>query len=280
MAARTSFGKATRIIKHFIYCFIAFFQLYPLVWLAFFSLKNNNQIFIGNIAGFPNPLVWKNYQQIITNGHVFRFFINSIIITGSTLILSTIMISMVSYGIIRMKWRFQKAALTYILIGLTVPSQAVLLPIFKTLQFLKVFNTYFALILPYTAFSIPLGVSIMSGYLHTIPYELEEASLIDGCSVYQMFFRIIFPLLQGAIVPISIFTFLYCWNELMFAITFVNKQNLKALTSGIMTLMGRYSTEWGVIGAGLFITVIPILIFYMSFGKRIQESLLVGAVKG
>jgi raffinose/stachyose/melibiose transport system permease protein len=259
---------------------LAFVQTYPLIWLAFFSLKNNNQIFMGNIAGFPNPVVWRNYYSIIKSGIVPRFFLNSVIITAGTLAVSILLISMASYGLIRMKWRFQKAVLRYVLLGLTIPGQAVLLPIFKILQLFRIFNTYFALIVPYTGFSIALGVSIMSGFLHTIPYELEEAAVIDGSNVFQMFFKIIFPLLTGALVSISIFTFLYCWNELMFAMTFVNRQNLKPLTSGVMTLMGEYNTDWGIVGAGLFIAVIPILIFYTVFGKQIQSSLMAGAIKG
>ncbi|MHB8061708.1 MAG: carbohydrate ABC transporter permease [Ruminiclostridium sp.] len=270
----------SRFPKHIVFIIIGFIQLYPLAWLAFFSLKNNDQIFLGNIAGFPNPLVWKNYTTIIVNGQIFRYLFNSILVTGSTLVISTLLIAMSSYAVIRMRWRFQKVAFLYILLGLTIPLQATLLPVFKILQNINIINTYLALIVPYTAFAIPLGVSIMSGVLYTIPNEIEEAACIDGCNIYNMFFRIVFPLLKGGLVTISIFTFLSCWNELMFSMTFISKQQYKTLTTGVMSLMGKYSTDWGVIGAGLFITVIPILIFYSILGKKIQVSLMAGAVKG
>jgi raffinose/stachyose/melibiose transport system permease protein len=265
--------------KHLILIIVGLIQVYPLVWLAFFSLKNNDQIFLGNIAGFPNPIIWLNYLTVF-KGNVIRYLLNSIIVTSSTILLSTILIAMSSYAVIRMKWRFRKLAFTYILIGLTIPLQATLLPVFVILQDLKMINTYFALIVPYTAFAIPLGVSIMSGILHTVPLEMEEAACIDGCNIYNMFFRIIFPLLKGGLVTICIFTFLNCWNELMYSLTFIHNQSLKTITTGVMSLIGKYSTNWGVIGAGLFITVIPILAFYFLLGKKIQISLMSGAVKG
>jgi raffinose/stachyose/melibiose transport system permease protein len=272
--------KYLRILKHIVFVIVGFIQVYPLVWLSFFSLKNNNQIFMGNIAGFPNPIIWKNYTTVIVNGQVFRYLLNSIIVTGSTLALSTLLIAMSSYALIRMRWRFQKTAFMYILLGLTIPLQATLLPVFKILQDLRIINTYLALIVPYTAFAIPLGVSILSGVLYTIPSEIEEAACIDGCNIYRMFFRIVMPLLKGGLVTIAIFSFLSCWNELMFSLTFISRQQYKTLTTGVMSLMGKYSTDWGVIGAGLFITVIPILVFYCILGKKIQVSLMAGAVKG
>ena len=270
----------TRIIKHIVFILVGIIQVYPLVWLSFFSLKNNDQIFVGNIAGLPNPAIWENYVTVVVKGKVFTFLFNSVFVTFSTLVFSTILISMSAYALIRMRWKLQKLAFMYILLGLMIPAQATMLPLFVILQQIKVINTYFALIIPYTVFAIPLGVSIMSGVLYTIPVEIEEAACIDGCNVYHMFFRIVFPLLKGGLVTIAIFTFLSCWNELMFAITFISKEDYKMLTSGVMTLIGKYSTDWGVVGAGLFITVIPILVFYCALGKKIQVSLMAGAVKG
>ena len=269
-----------RLFKHIVFIIVGLIQVYPLIWLSFFSLKNNDQIFVGNIAGFPDPVIWGNYTTVIVKGKVFTFLFNSVLVTASTLVLSTVLIAMSAYALIRMRWRLQKIAFMYILLGLTIPLQATMLPLFVILQQIQVINTYLALIIPYTAFAIPLGVSILSGVLGTIPTEIEEAACIDGCNIYQMFFRIIFPLLKGGLVTIAIFTFLSCWNELMFAITFISKEQYKMLTSGVMTLIGKYSTDWGVVGAGLFITVIPILAFYCALGKKIQISLMAGAVKG
>ena len=270
----------TKVLKHFVFVIVGLIQVYPLIWLAFFSLKNNDQIFVGNIAGFPDPIIWGNYKTVIVKGKVFTFLFNSVLVTAVTLVCSTILIAMSSYALIRMRWKFQKLAFMYILLGLTIPIQATMLPLFVILQQLKVINTYLALIIPYTAFAIPLGVSIMSGVLYTIPVDIEEAACIDGCNIYKMFFQIVFPLLKGGLVTIAIFTFLSSWNELMFAITFVSKEKYKMLTSGVMTLIGKYSTDWGVVGAGLFITVIPILVFYSVLGKKIQVSLMAGAIKG
>ncbi|MBC8533250.1 carbohydrate ABC transporter permease [Yeguia hominis] len=272
--------KILAIGLHIIFIFVALIQVYPLIWLAFFSLKDNAQIFGGNVAGFPQPVIWGNYNYVATKGNVGIYFLNSLIVTIATLALSSLLIAMSAYGLVRMRWKLQNAVYFYLLLGLMIPIHAVLLPLFIVLQNLSMINTYWALVIPYTVFAIPFGISVMRSTLLGIPKEIEESACIDGCNAYRMFFRIVFPLLRGSLVTISIFTFLSCWNELMLAITYLNKQNLKTLTAGVMSLCGQFSTDWGIIGAGLFITVLPVLIFYCLIGKKIQGSLLAGAIKG
>ena len=116
--------------------------------------------------------------------------------------------------------------------------------------------------------------------MESLPRELEEAAAIDGCGIYQMFFRIILPLIRPAIATVSIFTFISAWNELMFAVTFINKAEYKTLTVGIMSMVGAYTTKWGEIGAGLMIATIPTVIMYLLLSKQVQQSLVAGAVKG
>ncbi|WP_256961439.1 carbohydrate ABC transporter permease [Thermoanaerobacterium thermosaccharolyticum] len=258
----------------------AIIQLYPLFWLFLFSVKNNTEIFGGNILGFPRIWQWSNYSEALSSGNVGRYFINSSIVTVLTIVISSILVATSAYAIVRMKWKYSKIVLTIFLMGMMVPIHATLLPLFIILKNLNLLNTYASLVIPYVAFAIPMGIFILTGFLYTIPRELEESAFLDGCSIYKSFYYIILPLIRPALATIAIFTYLSTWNELMFANTFINNDAIKTLTVGIMSLSGQYQTEWGPIGAGLVIATIPTILIYVLLSEQVQKSLVVGAVKG
>lgn len=133
---------------------------------------------------------------------------------------------------------------------------------------------------PYTAFAMPLGILICVGALEGLPKELEEAAFIDGANIYRIFFRIILPLLSPSLATVAILTFLSSWNELMLAVTFISDHAYKTITTGIMEMVGKYTTQWGLIGAGLVISTVPTLVVYMLLSQNVQKSLAAGAVKG
>ncbi|WP_438434985.1 carbohydrate ABC transporter permease [Gorillibacterium sp. sgz500922] len=259
---------------------VAIIQLYPLVWLAFFSLKDNSEIFSGHVAGLPKKFLWSNYARALSDGHVLTYFFNSILVTAASIILILILSSMTGYAITRMNWKLSNSTMTLILLGMMVPIHAALLPLFMVLKHFHLLNTYWSLIIPYVAFGIPLAVFILSSFFKGVPRELEESAVMDGSGIYRTFFSIILPLVRPAIATVAIFSFLSCWNELMFAVTFINKASYQTLTVGMMSMVGTYITQWGIIGAGLMITTIPTVIIYLLLNKQVQESMIAGAVKG
>jgi raffinose/stachyose/melibiose transport system permease protein len=269
-----------KLLVYLILIFWAIVSLFPVYWMVTFSLKSNAEIFGGNPIGIPHEFRWQNYKSAFTSGSLGIYLMNSIIVTAITIILVIFVASMSSYAMIRMQWKFSKWAMRILLLGLMIPIHAALLPVFIMLRNLHIINTLWSLILPYTAFAVPMAIMIFSGFFGSIPHELEEAACIDGCSVYRLFFEIILPLLRPAIATISIFTFLQSWNELMFAVTFISKQNVKTLTVGIQSMSGQYLTEWGPIGAALVVATLPTIIIYLLLSKQVQESFVAGAVKG
>jgi len=273
-------NKKGTIIMSIFLGIIAIIQLYPLIWLLFFSLKDNSELFGENIMGLPRRFLWSNYYSAFSSGKVGLFLVNSIIVTGVTIIVSNILACMATYGIVRMKWKLSSTTLTVFLLGLMIPIHAALLPIFIILKNIKMYDTPMALIIPYTAFALPMSIFILTGFLQTIPKELEEAALIDGCNIYQTFYKIILPILKPAIATISILTFLSCWNELMFAVTFISKEKYRTLTVGIRFMVGQYTINWGPIGAGLVIASLPTLIIYIIMSSKVQKSITTGAIKG
>ncbi|NBJ00680.1 carbohydrate ABC transporter permease [Lachnospiraceae bacterium] len=269
-----------RFILMMFLIFFALFQIYPLIWLVFFSFKSNEEIFGGNILGPPK--IWKieNYRNALMGGDVLTYLLNSIWISMAVIFLSTILIAMAAYAISRMKWKLSGVVYWIFMAGLTIPIHATLLPLFILFKTMGVLNTPLSLIIPYTAFALPFGIMVLRNHYETIPREMEEAACIDGCSIYQTFFHIILPLVRPALATIAIFSFLSSWNELMFAMTFISDTKYKTLTVGLQSLTGMYYTEWGPVGAGMVVAALPVLIIYVLLSKQVQNAMLAGATKG
>lgn len=255
-------------------------QLFPLYWLLTFSLKTNGEIFAGNILGLPENWLWENYIKAVQGGSVLLYFFNSILVTFTSIGLSVLFAAMAAYGLVRMKWPWSKVVFTLFLTGIMIPLHSALLPLFLILKEMKLLNSYLALIIPYAAFGIPVAVLIFSGFLESVPRSLEESAMIEGASIYQIFFKIIFPMIKSAVATVVIFLFLSNWNELMFAVTFISKKAFKTLPVGIMSLSSQYKTAWGPIGAALMISVLPSLLTYLLISGKVQESIQEGAIKG
>lgn len=260
--------------------FWAVIQIFPLYWLLTFSLKDNTEIFQGNMIGLPKIWHFENYAHAFMGGNVGRYLANSIIVTAATIMIVCMASLMASYALIRMKWKLRKLFQMMFILGITIPIHAALLPVFIMMRQAHLINTYWCLIIPYSAFAIPMAIMISSGFITTIPVELEEAACIDGCSIYKIFIRIILPLMKPSLSTIAIFTFLQSWNELMFAVVFISKPVYRTLTVGIQSLVGQYTTDWGPIGAGLVVATFPIIIIYVILSKQVQQSLIAGSVKG
>lgn len=196
------------IITHAFLLIFAFIQVYPIFWLFEFSLKDNSEIFGGNIAGLPEHWRFSNYATAFFNANIMQYFFNSVLVTGVTILVTLVAAATAAYAISRMIWRGRETMLKVILLGMMVPIHAALLPLFIILSKTHLLNSYWSLIIPYVAFGLPMAIYLFTSFMASIPKEMEEAAAIDGCGIYQMFFRIIFPLIRPAIATVSIFTFI------------------------------------------------------------------------
>lgn len=258
----------------------ALINLFPVYWMFTFSLKTNEEIFGKNLIGLPWEWRWSNYVSAWHTGNMPRYFVNSVIVSVSAIALVIIASMMATYAITRLVWKGSSQTNAFFMLGLTIPIHASIVPVFITLRDLHMLNSHFSLIFPYAAFSLAMGILICTGFMVEIPKELDEAARIDGCGPWKTFGVVIIPLMKPALATIAIYTFLQCWNELMFANVFISDSKYKTLPVGIQALSGQYTTEWGPIGAALVIATFPMLLVYIFMSKRIQESFVVGAVKG
>ena len=255
-------------------------NLFPVYWMFTFSLKNNQEIFGENVIGLPKHWLWSNYESALNTGHMLWYFRNSAIVAVATILITLFVALMASFALTRLIWKGRKTMNKFFMLGLTIPIHASVVPVYVTLSRLHMLNTYWALIIPYSAFSLAVAILVCTGFMNDIPRELDEAACIDGCGVWGVFFRIIVPLMKPAVATVGIYTFLQCWNELMFANIFISKTELKTLPVGVQALSGQYTTEWGPIGAALVLATFPTLLLYIFLSRKIQESFIAGAIKG
>lgn len=258
----------------------AFISIFPVYWMLTFSLKNNVEIYGENVIGLPRYWVWSNYENAMRVGNIGRYFFNSALVAFSTILIVLIASFMATYAMTRLVWKGRKTMNKFFMLGLTIPIHASIVPIYIILARLHWLDTYGAIIIPYSAFSLAMGILICNGFMSDIPYDLDEAAFLDGCGIWGIFGRVITPLMMPAVATVGIYTFLQCWNELMFANVFIKTPEIRTLPVGIQSLCGQYTTEWGPIGAALTIATIPTLLVYVFLSKKIQESFIAGAVKG
>ncbi len=258
----------------------ALIDLFPVYWMFTFSLKSNEEVYGANVMGLPKDWLWSNYEKAMTTGNMPLYFLNSVIVTVSSIAICLVAAMMATYALTRIIWKGSKLMNSFFMLGITIPIHSSIVPIFITLSKLKMVNSYWSLIIPYSAFSLAMAILICTGFMNDIPKDLDEAACIDGCNLWQTFIKIIVPLMKPALATISIYTFLQCWNELMFAQSFISKKEYKTLPVGIQALSGQHTTDWGPIGAALVIATFPTLLVYVFMSKSIQESFIAGAVKG
>lgn len=277
---RMTVDKWKTVLVYIALIFWAIVDLFPVYWMFTFSLKSNAEIFGENVAGLPREWLWSNYKQALNTGNMLVYFKNSVIVAVSTIVIVLFVALMATFALTRMVWKSKKKMNKFFMLGLTIPIHASIVPIYVTLSRLKLLNTYLSLIIPYAAFALAMGILICTGFMNEIPRELDEAACIDGCGVWGIFFRIIAPLMRPAVSTVAIYTFLQCWNELMFANVFISKSAYKTLPVGIQALSGQYTTNWGPIGAALVMATFPTLLVYIFLSKKIQDSFIAGAIKG
>lgn len=275
--------KRRKIKETFIYIILIIWMLinlFPIYWMFTFSLKSNKEIFGENVIGLPREWLWSNYEKAMKVGHILRYFLNSTLVAVVTIAVVMIVALMATFALTRFFWKGREKMMSFLMLGLTIPIHASIVPIYVTLAQLHLLSTYTSLIIPYAAFSLAMAILICTGFMQGIPFELDEAACIDGCGTFKIFFKVIVPLMKPAVATVSIYTFLQCWNELMFANIFISDTAHKTLPVGVQALSGQYLTEWGPVGAAMVLATFPMLIFYIFFSKKIQDSFIAGAIKG
>lgn len=253
--------------------------LYPILWLVINSFKTNAELF-SSPWSLPGSLSLENYYKAFTEGNIGRYFVNSVIVTGAVVIVATVLSAMAAYGLTRLRWRLSKLVLGLFLLGLSIPMHAAVVPLFAMFNKLQIVNTYLAVIIPHVVFAMPIAILILTSFFNTIPHEVEEAAVMDGCSIWGVFFKIICPMAVPSLVTVAVITFINAWNDLLLPQIFLSDPEMMTLPVGLTAFQGRYSTDYVAMIAAVVITIIPTIVVYSLLHKKIISGMTAGAVKG
>ncbi|GIP32154.1 carbohydrate ABC transporter permease [Paenibacillus sp. J2TS4] len=268
-------------IPHFFLMIYLVIILYPFLFVLFSSVKTDNQAIAMNPFGFPTSFQFQNYVTAWVNAKISTYFFNSLYIGVLASVLSILFASMLAFAITRMRFHKLSAFLfQFVLLGMLIPNNALLLPIYGLMRKLDILNTHLALIVPYVANAIPFSVIILAAFMRSLPSEIEEAAIMDGLSAKAIFVKIVIPLTIPAIVTVFIINFLGNWNEFLLANYFLSNDELRTLPVGMVGFRDAYNTNYAQMSAGIVFSVAPVLLIYAVLQEKIIEGVTAGSVKG
>lgn len=264
------------------YAFLAIYSIaiiYPLIFVFLSSLKSNTEIFITPWA-LPKNWNFKIYYDVWTKFEVQAYFLNSLYYSTMSVIISLVISSMAAYALTRMKWKLKAAVFSLIMLGLMIPVHSELVPLYIISRKLGFNNPKISLVGIFVAFSIPTTIFILSGFIKSLPIELEESAVIEGSGLVRAFFTIIMPLLKPAIATVAIFNFLGVWNDFFASLIFISRESDKTVQLGITRFQGNFATRYADLLAAIIITIVPSVVVYAIMQDKIISGLTAGAVKG
>ena len=264
---------------------VSILSIFPFIWLISTSLKGTNE----NIFAYPPHLIptdftLTNYSEVWMKVNFISYFINSMIVASGTVILNLILSAMAGYPLARMDFKGKKITFFAVLATIMIPFQAIMLPVYLiTLKLNLVDNInnfagYLGLILPFAVSAF--GIFLMRQAFLSIPREMEEAAIVDGCNVWQVFLKVLIPMIKPSLAVLAIFTFIGSWGEFLWPSIVLTKESMYTLPVGINNLQGMFSSNWRFIAAGSIISIIPIIIFFLSMQRYFISGENEGAVKG
>ena len=252
--------------------------LIPLFWVLSSSLKTTREIAL-NPLGLPTSWHFGNYVQAWVQGHFADYFINSVIVSVPIVLGTCLLSALAGYGFAR--FRFPGASLLFylFLLGLMIPFQSLMIPLFYILKDINFLGTYWAMIFPSIALGLSFGIFFMRAFFVGLPQELADAAMIDGCNEFGVFWRVLLPLAGPALSTLAVLNFMGAWNSFLLPLIYMQREALRPLVLGLMFFQGRFTQNYPLTMAGATITMLPIIILYLFFQRQFVQGLTAGALK-
>ena len=273
------------IPTHFVLILVSIISIFPFIWLLSTSLKGGGE----NIFAYPPTIIPKdftfdNYVGVWHRVDLMRYFVNSMIVAGATVVLNLILSSLAAYPLARMEFKGKKITFFAILATIMIPFQAIMLPVYLITLKLHLVDSYgdvfgfIGLVMPFAVSAF--GIFLMRQAFLAIPREMEEAAIVDGCNVFQVFWKVLLPMVKPSLAVLAIFTFIGSWGEFLWPSIVLTKEAMYTLPVGVNNLQGMFSSNWRYIAAGSIISTIPIIIFFLCMQRYFISGENEGAVKG
>jgi raffinose/stachyose/melibiose transport system permease protein len=266
-------------IAEIIVIFFALLFLAPFYFVVINSLKPFGEI-LKSAASLPKKLTWGNYSNAFEKINFIKVFFNSLIITTVTLIFLVIIGAMTSWWIVRYKSKFSTILFFAFIAAMITPFQAIMIPLIRVITQLNFINTRIGLIIVYMGYSTPFTVFLYHGFIKSVPIQLEEAAIIDGCNVFQVFMYIVIPLIKSMTTTVLILQALLIWNDFLLPLLILTKKELHTIPLAVFSFFGQYTNRWDYALATLVLGMLPIVIFFLVMQKYVISGVRAGSVKG
>jgi N-acetylglucosamine transport system permease protein len=257
------------------------FTIFAFLWIVMASFKGNQELF-ASAWSLPTTLHFENYVKAWSVVRMGDFFLNSLVVVSISTAAIVAVSAPAAYVLSRVPFPGREVVSNTFIIGMGVPYQLLLVPLFILLSQIKLVDTRLGLITVYVALSLPFTVFLLTGFFRSLPSELEDSAAIDGASEYQVFYRVMLPLASPGIITAAIFNFIGLWNEYMLALVMINDQDKRTLSLGLYGLQGsmQYTADWVGLFAGVVIVMVPTFILFLVLSERVIEGITLGATKG
>jgi multiple sugar transport system permease protein len=276
--------RKSRLIKYAILyavlLVLAAIVLLPFYWMVVSSFRPPEALFSSKPSLWLSSLSLEHYAHVLRRTNFVAQFKNSVIVALCTTLVCILSGSFAGYSLSRFKIRGRFLVSVVIFLTMMFPATVVLIPLFLVFRTLRLLNTYWGLVIAYATFALPFCTWMMKGFFDSIPMELEEAAIVDGCSRAGAMFRVALPLAAPGVAATAMFGFLLAWNEYLFALTFTTSENMRTLPVGLTLFSGEYYTNYGALMAASFMVCIPVLVFFLYANRYMIQGLTAGAVKG
>jgi len=256
---------------------LALVVLVPIALIVINSLKTKPEANVMSLS-LPQAWQWANYRTVVIEGRMATAFLNSLIITSGSVLVTNVAAAMGAFVLARRGGKLMRWTYLFFVIGLLAPINFI--PTIRIMQFFGIMNTYPGIILLYTALMIPFTMFLYYGFVNTVPRDMDEAAVIDGSSAWTLFFRIQVPLMSPVIITGVLISFMNAWNDFILPLYFFNRSSRYPLTLAVYNFYGAYIASWNLVCAAIILTVLPILIVYVTGQKYIVSGMIAGAIKG
>lgn len=269
---------AERLAANLLAWILSLLVLVPFGWVVFTAMKSRWEV-PRNPLGIPMKWHWENFAEAWRVGHFDRYFMNSVYVVIPTVVLVLVLSTLAAYAFSLMRFRGKNVLFAIFLVGLTIPLDILIIPLFYNLHALKLLNTHWALILPQAAIMLPFGMLLLRSFIEDLPGEILDAAKIDGCSTWGLLCHIVVPLSMPALTCLLVFTFMWTWNQFILPVVVIQEDHMRTLPVGLNYFQGRYSTHIPLLMAGATISFLPVVGIYMIFQRQFIKGIMAGALK-
>ena len=280
MSARRRRFAPGRVLVHAFLAFFSLATLYPILQIVAVSLRPADRLYSTSLAIIPAGASLQAYATMLLNRPFLKWMANSFLVSVAVTILGVTLASTSAYAFSRYRFPGRRAGLHAFLLTQMFPATMLMLPLYVLMKALHLLDTFAGLTVAYTATALPFCVWTMRGYYDTLPIELEQAALIDGCGPWGAFTRVTLPLAAPALAITALFSFMAAWSEFLVARIVINQQALYTLPLGLESLAGQFQTEWANYAAGSLMVCVPVMVLFVALNRYLVSGLSLGAVKG